>query len=1156
MVETNRPRGFDYLEELVAAGVEVSFLTESLDDYADIQGFERHKLAARVIEVRELRSREDISPLLRGRLGPRPLDGVLCFRDEFLVAAACLARDLGLPHEPVSTVRMLRDKAAVRERLTAAGVGTLRWRCAATPEGALAAAAEIGYPVVVKPVAGHGSIGVSVLWTERQAETVLAGFGARAGAYGTGPLLVEEYRAGLDVAAELLVQNGRPILYGFGERLPAGPNNTVELGGHFPARFEQRGAARRFVTDVVRALGIRNSALHIELLITPTGPELVEVNGRMAGYVIPRQIGVALRRSIPLDLLALCTSTPVEPVAEPVSYVALRNLCSEAAGEVRAVDGPSGLPAEVIDHWITVRPGDRVVPTTRNAERFGYVLAAGFSAEAANRAAEDAFHRIRAGLRVAGEQDAAAPGAGEEPECGPHVVLLLDAKEGGARPERVLDALGAVTGRVTVFWCGPDAPAPALRERWSARFVGAWYDTPGARAADVALADVHARHPVAAVVTFEADLRSWRDRLAGAVRGDAGASAEPAPREEVTPLPVGGHTVLSVVHDGAVRHLDVVEDLGTGPDGHRTLSSPPALPEGALDALRRAADRAVTGSGISSGVVRTHFPAGAADGPAPPVPDAVVPGLDEATHAVHDAGHARDVVTTAVSAALGRRTGPAARVGAAVFRSLAAPAGALRVVAATPAADLFDHPEVRHVRAELTEGQVRTEPGPGGRLHYAVAGATLAECRAVVARVESGLVFRHAPLDRTHVVVIDRVGAATWTRDDGTPLLPPARFRVSVLSGSPSVKERGAALDVALHTDVFDHAATAETVAALHRVHPVQRIAAASERLLAPAAALRERLGLPGDTPEAVRGLIDKAEMKRLAARGGIAHAEGHVLYEPGDAHELIDRYGAVVVKPRDLSGSQGVAVCDERADLERWLRERFVPGRYLVERKVSGPMGHLDALVHEGIVAWDVSLYRRDTLAYTRGQPLSSRTVDDPALRRRAGGLLERIVDTWGIRSGVLHAEFFVEGDRLVFCEVAGRPGGAGVIPAFRATRGFDLRHAKILLDAGEDPRSLRRDPVAAHAGWVCHYCSGGVLAVYDDSTVAPHAYAHVLRGAVGAAVAADSFSGTSLSTHVFANDSSAEIDRLVTAAERDVRIVTTPTGTPPTADPKGSHR
>ncbi|WP_069812731.1 ATP-grasp domain-containing protein [Streptomyces sp. TP-A0874] len=1147
MVETTRPRGFDYLEELAAAGMEVSFLTEDLGGYAGTQGFERHKLAARVVELPELRRGEGLVPLLRDRLGPHPVDGVLCVLDDFLIAAACLARDLGVPHERVETVRLLRDKAAVRERLTEAGVGTLRWRRADTPEQALAAAADIGYPVVVKPVAGHGSVGVSVLWNDAQAERVLAC------PRETGRLLIEEYRAGREVAAQVLVQGGRPHLYGFGERLPSPPTSTVEPGGHFPARFEQRGAVRRFVSDVVRALGIRDSALHIELLVTATGPELIEVNGRMAGYVIPRQMGIALGRSIPLDLAALCTGEPVPPLGEPVSYVALRNLCSDRGGTVRAVDVPGGLPEGVTDHWISVKPGDRVAPTSCNADRLGYVLAEGDTAAEAGHAADRAFGRIRDGLSL--DEEHGAPTArdeaagGERAEHGPHVVLLLDADPDGPRPERILDAIGGSTGHVSVFWCGPGEPAPDLRERWSRRSAGTWYDTPGRDAAEAALRSARAERPVAAVVTFTAGLQALRDRLGSASPEDARQPLDgaEAARRAVAEPPPRGHVVLSSVHGGRVRHLDVLEDLGTDAEGHRTLCRPTSLAEPGIEALHRAAEEAVTASGIGAGVVRCHFGGDPVGASGAPVPDAVLPGLDEATHALYDTAHTRDLVTTAVDAALGRpERRPAPRAGAAVFRSLAAPAGAFRVVAASPAAELFDHPEVGYVRAALTAGQVRTENDRDARMCYTVAGQDLSGCLAVTSRVEAALVFRHLPLDRTHVAIIDRIGAATWTREDGTPLLPPDRFRVSVLSGSPSVKESKARLDLALHTDVFDHDATAGIVAELHRTHPVHRIAAASERLLAPAAALRKELGLPGDSPRFTRGLLDKAEMKRLARRGGIAHAEGRVLYEPADAYELFEEYGAVVIKPRSLSGSQGVAICEDRPSLDRWLERRFVPGRFLVERKVSGPMCHIDAVVHEGVVAWDVSLYQQDSLAFTRGQPFSSKTVDDPLLRRRAEALLEQTVAAWGIRSAVLHMEAFVEGERLVFCEVAGRPGGAGIISAFQVTRGIDLRHAKILIDAGEDPGTLRQEPVARHAGWTVHYSSGGVLAEYDDSAVAPYAYHRTVSTEIGGRTTASAFSGTGLSTHVFADDSSDEIGRLIAAAEREIRITLLP-ATPP---------
>ena len=227
---------------------------------------------------------------------------------------------------------------------------------------------------------------------------------------------------------------------------------------------------------------------------------------------------------------------------------------------------------------------------------------------------------------------------------------------------------------------------------------------------------------------------------------------------------------------------------------------------------------------------------------------------------------------------------------------------------------------------------------------------------------------------------------------------------------------------------------------------------------------------------------------------------------------------------------------------VEAWLDTRFTPGTHLCEEFVDAPLCHIDAVVHQGEPVWDVSLYERDTMALRHGLPLSSATTADPGLRAAAGHLLHQVLHAWQMSSGVLHLEAFVTGERLTFCEVAARPGGAGVTEAFRATTGIDLDHAKLLADAGMDPRHHRRDPLAAHAGWTVHYCGGGKLLTFDDSAVAAHACFRSVNARVGDTVPASLFSGSGLSTHVFAHDSHTEVSRLLRRAEHDVRIVTAP--------------
>ncbi|MDX3135152.1 ATP-grasp domain-containing protein, partial [Streptomyces europaeiscabiei] len=439
LVETASVRGFDMIAEMADSGIEVSFVTETLDAHRKNPGFELSARAARIVEVPHL-ARGVLADRLRGRLGPLPPDGVICRDEVHLPAAAELARDLGLPHESPSAARILSDKAAVRARLTERGIGALAWRVAATAAEGLAAVDEIGLPVVVKPTAGGWSVGVSIAWSRAQAARALAEvLGVPAGPDGTPPrALVEEYAVGRHVSAELLVQDHRTVLLGFAERLPAPPGQTAELGGHFPARIEQEAAARAFVLDAVRAIGVRSSAVHAELLLTPTGPELIEINGRVAGHVVARQMSLALKRSLTADLVALAVGDPVREAAPNESVVALHHLFSPVDAVVRGTKPQDVLTDEVIESHVTAGTGDRVAALRTNHDRIGYVLARGRTGDEAARHAAEAARRILESLELHPVPDttetADALPADPEPQNSPTHHLPTP---GQSRPDRL-----------------------------------------------------------------------------------------------------------------------------------------------------------------------------------------------------------------------------------------------------------------------------------------------------------------------------------------------------------------------------------------------------------------------------------------------------------------------------------------------------------------------------------------------------------------------------------------------------------------------------------------------------------------------------------------------------------------------------------------------
>jgi formate-dependent phosphoribosylglycinamide formyltransferase (GAR transformylase) len=398
LVETTSVRGFDIVEEMADAGIEVSFLARNLAQALAPHDPAQVARAARLVEAPELGRDIDLATLLEGRLGPNRLDGVICREEACLRDVARLTTALGLPGESEETARRLVDKAAVRERVAQAGLGALRWRAVRSPEEARGAAAEIGYPLVVKPTTQTGwSIGVSVVHDAHGLDAALSAAMRSAGAV----VLLEEFVPGRLVSAEILVQDGEPLLLGFGERVPCPPGVTAELGGHFPARFEGVEAAESFARDVVRALGVRNSPIHMEMMITARGPELVEVNGRIAGYVVMQQMSHALGRSIAMDLVAVATGRPLAPPGPPVAAVAIRPLWSDRAGTVTAVRRDVRLHPDVILHGLSVAAGSRVAPLRTNSDRFGFVLARGGDAQTASDIAAQAAATLLESVEIA-----------------------------------------------------------------------------------------------------------------------------------------------------------------------------------------------------------------------------------------------------------------------------------------------------------------------------------------------------------------------------------------------------------------------------------------------------------------------------------------------------------------------------------------------------------------------------------------------------------------------------------------------------------------------------------------------------------------------------------------------------------------------------------
>ena len=91
-------------------------------------------------------------------VGPVKMERVVCLWEPGVLLAAKLREALGIPGMTLEEAIPFRNKDAMKERVAAAGIRTPRHRSATSAVEVRDAAMLIGFPVIVKPIAGAGSM--------------------------------------------------------------------------------------------------------------------------------------------------------------------------------------------------------------------------------------------------------------------------------------------------------------------------------------------------------------------------------------------------------------------------------------------------------------------------------------------------------------------------------------------------------------------------------------------------------------------------------------------------------------------------------------------------------------------------------------------------------------------------------------------------------------------------------------------------------------------------------------------------------------------------------------------------------------------------------------------------------------------------------------
>jgi biotin carboxylase len=406
LLPTASYRAADFLDAARALGVEVVVGAEEAPALADVGGDR-----SLVVPIDDPAGTAEAAVALDART---PVDAVVAVDDRGVVGAAMAAERLGLPHNPPAAVAATRDKSAMRALLAAAEVPQPAFRVARPDDDVAALAADLGGPVVIKPLTLSGSQGVIRADDPAAAVAVAARVRRILAVAGEDPadrLLVERFVPGVEVALEGLLRDGAlDVLALFDKPDPLDGPYFEETFYVTPSRLPpdvQAGVAD-VVLRATAALGLREGPIHAEARVHDGHVTVLEVAARTIGGLCGRTLRFGAGLSLEEVVLRHALGRPLDgrrlrrqPGASGVVMLPI-----PASGRLVAVRGRAAATAVpgIVGLEITV-PDGRPVRALPEGDRYlGFAFARGDRPDQVERSLRAAV----AALDVVIEPEAAA----------------------------------------------------------------------------------------------------------------------------------------------------------------------------------------------------------------------------------------------------------------------------------------------------------------------------------------------------------------------------------------------------------------------------------------------------------------------------------------------------------------------------------------------------------------------------------------------------------------------------------------------------------------------------------------------------------------------------------------------------------------------------
>lgn len=306
--------------------------------------------------------------------------------DTGLPALGLVCDRLRLPGLSSAAAEICNDKLRMKRAFESYGVKTAKYRSVGSRRELAMAIKELRFPLVIKATDLQGSQGISIVRNEAEAES---GFVHAMNLTHRHEVVVEQFIEGDEFGAQALVYGGNVAFV-----MPHGDEvfmarTAVPIGHYVPL---DRGPA--FLSDVavevekaIRAVGINNSAVNVDLIARGDEIYVIEITGRVGANGLPELVsahyGLNYYQTIVLLALGQDPTTPWQSGESEVCAAAARMLIApELHGQVESITID---PVDVggVDFTLFRGPGDVLDGFTNSGDCIGQIVTSAKSLKSA-----------------------------------------------------------------------------------------------------------------------------------------------------------------------------------------------------------------------------------------------------------------------------------------------------------------------------------------------------------------------------------------------------------------------------------------------------------------------------------------------------------------------------------------------------------------------------------------------------------------------------------------------------------------------------------------------------------------------------------------------------------------------------------------------------